>query len=157
MTRSDRQDPETRSRPERTHGKARQTLHSVRFSDLEWNLIEYTAARYGLPAAEVVRSGALAFAENRLSAHPAASLSAGHVALIEATYCAVHLLSALATGQMRHQVIDHLADAAHKAMLETMKQEPVRVVPDRSQSPARRKRDNEARHVPGRSHKLIRL
>lgn len=156
MTRSDRQDPETRSRPERTHGETRQT-RSVRFSDSEWNLIEYAAARYGLPATELVRSGALAFVENRLSAHPPASLSPGHAALIEATYCAVHLLSALAIGQMRHEVIDRLADAAHKAMLETMEQEPVRAAPDRSPSPARRKRDDKTRQVPGRSPKFFHL
>lgn len=157
MTRSDRQDPETTSRPERTRGETRQT-RSVRFSDSEWNLIEYAAARYGLPAAELVRSGALAFAENRLSAHSPASLPPGHAALIEATYCAVHLLSALAIGQMRHEVIDRLADAAHKAMLETMEQEPVRAAADRSAaSSARRQRDDKARQVPGRPTKSFHL
>ena len=154
MTRSERQDPETRSRPERRHGIPR-PLRSVPFSDTEWNLIEYAAARCGLPAEEIARSGALAFAENRLAAHSTAALSPGHVSLIEATYCAVHQLSALATREMRVLVLENLAEAARNTMLETMKQEPVRAVLDRSPSSAGPKRDDETRHVPGRSRKVF--
>ena len=155
MTRNDRQNPRAGSRLERNRGEPRLS-HSIRFSDSEWSLIEQAADRQGLAAGELVRSSVLALVEDRLD-NPPASLSSGHVALIEATYCAVHMLSALATGQMRYQVIDRLADAAHNAMLETMKQEPVRAVPDRSPSPTRQQRDDEARHVPGRSPRFFHL
>ena len=155
MTRSDRKDPETRSRRERSRGKPRPT-RSIPFSDSEWNLIQYAAARYGLPAEEIVRSGALAFAENRLSAHSTAALSPGHVSLIEATYCAVHQLSAALTSrETGFQVRESRAGAAYNAMLANMKQEPIRAVLDRPTSPAGQKRDDETRYVPGGSRKFF--
>lgn len=146
MTRSDRQDPETTSRPERTHGEPRQT-RSIRFSDSEWTLIETAAARHRLAAAELVRSGALALAEARLCEHPPGSLSPGHVALIEATYRAVHLLVTLATRKLRYQEIDDLVGAAHSAMIEAIGG-PDRTVPGEAPSAGRQQPNDEAQRVP---------
>ena len=97
---------------------------SIRFADSEWNLIEQAALRHGIPAGELVRAGALALAEDRLGESPPASLTSGHVALIEATYRSVYVMATL----MRQELLDAghqddvqaLVDAARKIMKETM-------------------------------------
>ena len=119
MTGNAQQDPGTRKRIEPNRGAPRHS-RSIRFSASEWTLIVQAAARRGLTAPELVRSGARALAEDRLFEHPPASLSPGHIALIEATYRAVHLLATLATRKMRYQEIDDLVGAAHNAMIEAI-------------------------------------
>lgn len=148
MTRSDPQDPETRSRPERTHGEPRQT-RSIRFSASEWTLIEQAAARQGLSAPEIVRASARALAEEKPSEQSPAALSPGHVALIEATWRAVHLLASLATRHMRYEDIDDFVGAAHNAMIETMNKGPDRTHPGEAPSAGRRQRNDKAGRVRG--------
>ena len=133
LTRSDEQVPATRCPPGRTHGGPRRP-RTVRFSDAEWTLIEQAAGRHGVTAAEFVRSGALALAGERLSRHPAAALSTGHLALVETTWRAVHLLTTLATRHLPCREIDDLVGAAHHAMLETMQNGPDRTVPGQAPS-----------------------
>ena len=66
------------------------------------------------PADELVRSGARAFAEDRLGEHPPATLSPGHIALIKATYRAAHMLTMPNTEQLSQREFDELVGAAHK-------------------------------------------
>lgn len=148
LTGSDRQEPVARNQLERNRGEPRQP-RTIRFSDSEWSLIEQAAARHRLTAAEIVRSSALAFAEDRLFESPAASLSPGHIALVEATWRAVYLLATLATAKMRYEEIDDLVGAAHNAMIETMNKGPDRSAPgEESSSAGRRKRNGETGPVP---------
>ncbi len=127
MTRNDRKDPETRNRSGTNLDNARRP-HSIRFSDSEWSLIEQAAAQHGLTAGELVRSGALAAAEDRLGEPPPATLSPGHLALIEATYRAVYVLATLNREQLldagRENELDDVVAAAHDAMAETMNEGP---------------------------------
>ncbi|MDE0004427.1 MAG: hypothetical protein OXQ29_17195 [Rhodospirillaceae bacterium] len=101
---------------------------SIRFADSEWNLIEQAALRHGIPAGELVRTGALALAEGRLGELPPATLTSGHLALIEATYRASFVTSTLDRDRLldagRQKDVDALIDAAHEAMTKTMKEGP---------------------------------
>ncbi len=123
MPRSDRKAPETAKKPAANGSDARRP-HSIRFSDSEWKLIERAAARHGLSAGELVRSGALAAAEDRLGEPPPASLSRGHAALIEAIYRFVYMMATLRRDELldarREKELDDLIAAAREAMKETM-------------------------------------
>ncbi len=123
MTRKDRFPRGTSNQSGENRGSARHP-HSIRFSDSEWDLIEQAAARHAVPAGELVRSGAPALAEDRLGEHPPATLSPGHIALIEAIYRAVHMLTMLNTEQMSQEDFDELVGAAHGAMADTMNEGP---------------------------------
>ncbi len=127
MARNDRKGPGTKSKPGDNPDNARRP-HSIRFSDSEWSLIEQVAARHGLSAGELVRSGALAAAEDRLGESPPATLLPGHIALIEATYRAVYVLATLNRERLldagRENEVDDLVSAAHDAMAETMNEGP---------------------------------
>ena len=147
LTRNDQRDPATGNHPDRNAGERRHP-HAIRFSDSEWTLVEQAATRRGLTPAELVRLSARALAEQPLPEQSPAPLSPGHIALIEATYRAVHLLAALATGKMRYENIDDLVGAAHNAMLKIMKQDPVRAVPGQSPSSNRRQCSGDAGRVP---------
>ena len=98
--------------------------HSIRFSDSEWSLVEQAASRHGIPTGEFVRSGALCAAEVHHSVSPEVNLSAGHAALIEATYRAVYLLATISREQMvetgREEDIDGIVAEARKAMAQAM-------------------------------------
>ncbi len=128
MARSDRKKPATGKQPTEIQSDARRP-RSIRFSDSEWNLIEGAAARHGIAAGELVRAGALALAEDRLGESPPATLSPGHLALIEATWRAVYVLATLNREQMldarRGNELDDIVAAAHRLMAETMEEGPV--------------------------------
>ena len=69
MSRSDRKNSGTENKTSRNRSDARRP-RSIRFADSEWNLVEQAALRHGIPAGELVRAGALAFAEDRLGESP---------------------------------------------------------------------------------------
>ena len=123
MARNDRRNSGTGSRPVESPSDARRP-RSVRFSDSEWSLIERAAARHGIPAGELVRSGAVAAAEDRLDEPPPQTLSKGHAALIEAIYRSVYVMATLKREELldakRDQEVDDLVAAAHRTMKETM-------------------------------------
>ena len=132
-------DRATRKPPGRNPAEKRLS-RGVRLSDSEWALIKHTAARQGLGAGELVRWAVLALLDGQLHEHPAGSVSAGHVALIEASYRAVHLLATLATQSMPYEEVDTLLGTAHQALLATLDEEPVGVAPCESLSAGRRQR-----------------
>ena len=127
MPRNEQKDPGTRNRSGENQSVSRRP-HSIRFSDSEWRLIEQAATRHGQSAGELVRSGALAIAEDRLGESPPATLSPGHLALIEATYRAVYVLATLNREQLldaeREKELDDIVAAAHEMMEETMNEGP---------------------------------
>ena len=127
MARIDHKNPETRNEPGNNSGEARRP-HSIRLSDSEWSLIEQAVARHGLSAGKLVRSGALATVEDRLGESPPATLSTGHIALIEATYRAAYVLATLNREQLldagRENDLHDLVAEAHNAMAETMNEGP---------------------------------
>ena len=111
----------------KNHSDARRP-RSIRFADSEWKLIEQAALRHGIPAGELVRTGALALAEDRLGESPPATLTSGHLALIEATYRATFVRSMLDKERLLdaggEKEVDKLVDAALVAMEKTMKEGP---------------------------------
>jgi len=127
MSRSDRKNSATGPRSSRESGDARRP-RSIRFADSEWNVIEQTALRHGIPAGKLVREAALALAEDRLGESPPATLTSGHLALIEDTYRSVYLMATL----MRQELLDAshrddveaLVEATRKTMKETMDEGP---------------------------------
>ena len=127
MSRSDRISSGTGTKSSRKSGDARRP-RSIRFADSEWNVIEQAALRHGIPAGELIRKAALALAEDRLGASPPATLTSGHLALIEATYRASFVRSVLDKEQLLEtrpeKDVDGLVDAARLAMEETMKEGP---------------------------------
>ena len=127
MPRNDRKTPEAGNSSTENQSDARRP-HSIRFSDSEWRLIEQAATRHGQSAGELVRSGVLAIAEDRLGESPPATLSPGHLALIEATYRAVYVLATLNREQLldaeREKELDDIVAAAHEVMAETMNEGP---------------------------------
>ncbi|MDD9997691.1 MAG: hypothetical protein OXQ89_08095 [Rhodospirillaceae bacterium] len=127
MSRNDRNGAGTGNKPPPHRSDARRP-RSIRFADSEWKLIEQAALRHGIAAGELVRSGALAFAEDRLGESPPATLTSGHLALIEATYRASFVTSTLDRDRLldagRNKDVDALIDAAHDAMAKTMKEGP---------------------------------
>ncbi len=127
MPQNDRRNSGTGSKAAGKRSDARQP-RSIRFSDSEWRLIEKAAARHGVPAGELVRAGALAIAEDRLGEALPASLSPGHLALIEATWRMAYMLATLARERMldagREKELDDLVAAARSVMKETMEEGP---------------------------------
>ena len=102
------------------------TPRSIRFSNSEWSLVERAAARHGVPAGELVRSGALAAAEDRLGEPPPATLSAGHAALIEEIYRFAYVMATLRRNELldarRDDELDDLVEQAREAMKGTMEE-----------------------------------
>ncbi len=102
--------------------------HSIRFSDSEWRLIEKAATRHGVPVGELVRAGALAIAEDRLGEAPPATLSPGHLALIEGTWRMAYVLATVARERMldagREKELNDIVAAARTVMKETMEDGP---------------------------------
>ena len=138
MARSERKNPETGKKPERNRketGKkpaenrsdARRS-HSIRFSDSEWSLIERAAGRHSIPAGELVRSSAVAAAEDRLGEPPPVTLSKGHASLIEEIYRFVYVMATLERDQLlddkRGEQLDDLVAAARRTMAQTMDEGP---------------------------------
>ncbi len=123
MAQNDRGNPGTGSKPAGKRSDARRP-RSIRFSDSEWILIERAAARHGIPAGEIVRSGAVAAAEERLGEPPLATLSKGHAALIEAIYRSVYVMATLKRDELldagRDKELEGLLAAARGTMAETM-------------------------------------
>ena len=125
--RSDRKSSGTGNKRSRNRSDARRP-RSIRFADSEWNLIEQAALRHGIPAGELVRAGALALAEDRLGESPPATLTSGHLALIEATYRSVYMISTLKREELldagHPDDVEALVDAARKTMKDTMDEGP---------------------------------
>ncbi len=125
MPRSDRKKPGTGSKPVDSRSDVR-TPRSIRFSNSEWSLVERAAARHGVPAGELVRSGALAAAEDRLGEPPPATLSAGHAALIEEIYRFAYVMATLRRNELldarRDDELDDLVEQAREAMKGTMEE-----------------------------------
>ena len=123
MPRSDRKQPGTGGKPDENRSDARKP-RSVRFSDSEWKLIGRAAARHGVPAGELVRSGAIAAAEDRLGEPPPATLSTGHAALIEEIYRFAYVMATLRRNELldakRNEELDDLVEQAREAMKGTM-------------------------------------
>ena len=128
MARNDGRNRQTRNNSGDHTGDARRP-HSIRFSDSEWALIEDAALRYGVSAGEIVRSGALAAAGERLAAPIPATVSPGHLALIEATFRTVYVLATLRREELldagREKLLDEVVAAARSVMTETMNEGPV--------------------------------
>ena len=97
---------------------------TIRFSDSEWQLVEDAALRQGISASQLVRAVTLAAAEERADRPEEASLSPGHLALIEATYRAVYVLATVNRDEMldgeRGNELDEIVAAARRTMRETM-------------------------------------
>ena len=127
MAQNDRGNPATGSKPAGKRSDARRP-RSIRFSDSEWRLIEKAATRHGVPVGELVRAGALAIAEDRLGEALPATLSPGHLALIETTWRMAYVLATLARERMldagREKELDDLVAAARTVMKETMEEGP---------------------------------
>ena len=127
MARNDARNNRTAKNSGDSPGDARRP-HSTRFSDSEWALIEDAALRYGVSAGEIVRSGALAAAGERLGAPLPATVSPGHLALIEATFRTVYVLATLRRDELldagRVKLLDEVVDAARSVMAETMNEGP---------------------------------
>ena len=102
--------------------------HSVRFTSSEWKLIKRAADLHGIPAGELVRSGAMAAVEELLDEPPAVTFSSGHAALIEAVYRMVYMMATLDRGRLldagRGKELDDLIAAARRTMAETMDEGP---------------------------------
>ena len=124
MARSDRKSPGNGSKAASDARRPR----SIRFSESEWTLVERAAARHGIPAGELVRGGALALAEHRLGEAPPATVSPGHLALIETTWRMVYVLATLNRDRMledrRGEELDDIIAAARTTMRETMNEGP---------------------------------
>ena len=127
MTRNDPNQPEKGNKSAQDSSDPRRP-HSIRFLDSEWRLIKKTAALHGIPAGELVRSGALAAAQERLDEPPPATLSHGHAALIEAVYRMVYMMATLDRGRLldagRGKELEDLIAAARRTMAETMDEGP---------------------------------
>lgn len=154
MNRTHRPDPSTTGAPGRNPGEKRRA-HSIRFTEAEWTGIEQAAARHGLTPSEVVRARALGFPDKPFHANMPASFSPGHVALVEATYRAVHLLATMATQPMPYEEVDALLGAAHHALLATLDEEPAGAVPGESLSAGPRQRPAKRGASPNSPRGLI--
>ena len=79
----------------------------------------------------------MGFPDKPFHANMSASFSPGHVALIEATYRAVHLLATMATQPMPYEEVDAMLGAAHPGLLATLDEEPAGAVSGESLSEVR--------------------
>ena len=119
-----------RGKPDGSDARAGDPRRSrtIRFSDSEWQLVEDAALRQGIPASQLVRSVTLAAAEERTARPAEASLSPGHLALIEATYRAVYVLATINREEMidaeRKTELDEIVAEARATMAETMNEGP---------------------------------
>ena len=147
MNRTHRPDPATTKSPGRNPGEKRHP-HSIRFTEAEWTAIQQAAARHGLTPGEIVRARALGLSDKPFHADMPASFSPGHVALIEATYRAVHLLATMATQPMPYEEVDALLGAAHHALLATLDEEPAGAVAGESLSTRPRPRHTKQDELP---------
>ena len=127
MATDDRSNPGTGKTPGENRRDVRRP-HSIRFSDSEWNLIGKVAMRHGIPVGEFVRAGALALAEDRLGESPPATVTPGHLALIETMWRMVYVLATLNRDRMledgRDEELDDIVAAARRTMTETMDEGP---------------------------------
>ena len=127
MAGNDRRDRESPRKSAADPGDARRP-HSIRFSDSEWQRIEDAALRHGVSAGEIVRMGALAAAERRLDAPIPATVSPGHLALIEESFRMIFIMATLRREELRGagraDEIEDIVAAAHEAMAETMQEGP---------------------------------
>ena len=123
MAGNDRPDREIPQDSAAEPGDARRP-HSIRFSDSEWQRIEDAALRHGVSAGEIVRAGALAAAERRLDAPVPATLSPGHLALIEESFRMIFVMATLRREELRGagraDEVEDVVAAAREAMVETM-------------------------------------
>ena len=154
MNRTRRADPAAsrRGNPNRVE---RRHPHSIRFTKAEWTRIQQAAARHGLTSGEIVRARALGLPDKPFHADMPASFSPGHVALIEATYRAVHLLATMATQPMPYEEVDALLGAAHTALIATLDEEPAGAVAGESLSSGRRQCHTKHSASPNSSSGLI--
>ena len=127
MSRNDRENSATATKTSQVRSEARRP-RSIRFADSEWNLIEQAALRHGVPAGELVRAGAITLAEDRLGESSAATLSPGHLTLIEDIYRFVYVMATLERERLldsgRGDEVEALIDAARKTMSQTMEEGP---------------------------------
>ena len=127
MPASDRKSPATGKGAAGNRSNARRP-HSIRFSDSKWDLIERAAARHGISAGELVRAGAIALAEDRLGEAPPATVSPGHLVLIETMWRMVYVLATLNRDELlaggRGKDLDDIVAAARRTMNETMSEGP---------------------------------
>ncbi len=154
MNRAHRPGPATAKWPDRNPGEKRHP-HSIRFTEAEWTRIQQAAARHGLTPGEIVRARALGLPDKPFHADMPASFSPGHVALVEATYRAVHLLATMATQPMPYEEVDALLGAAHTALIATLDEEPAGAVAGESLSTGRRPRRTKHSASPNSSSGLI--
>ena len=131
MAADDGDNPETGEKPAGNRSGARRS-HSIRFPDSEWSLIERAAGRHGIPAGELVcaGAGAIALAENRSGESPPATVTPGHLALVQTMPRMVHVLATLNRDRSldagRKDDLDELVAEAREAMQETMIEGPTR-------------------------------
>lgn len=127
MTGNDQKKSGKGNKPAEKPSKTR-VPHSIRFSDSEWLMIKKAAARHGIPAGELVRSGAFAAAQERLGDSPQVTLSSGHAGLIEAVYRMVYMMATLDRGRLldegRGKELEDLIAAAKETMAEAMDEGP---------------------------------
>ena len=127
MPRSERKNPGTRNKSAEKRSNRRRP-HSIRFSGSEWNLIERAAGRHGIPVGELVRSSAVAAAEDRLDEPPPVTLSKGYAALIEEIYRFVYVMATLDREEMldaeRGGELDDLVAAARRSMTQALDEGP---------------------------------
>ncbi len=123
MAGNDRKMRKSGNQRDQNRGDARRP-HSIRFSDSEWILVEWAAARRGIPAGELVRTDALTLAEDWIGEAPPATVSPGHLALIETIWRMVYVLATLNRNRMidakREKELDDIVAVARKTMKETM-------------------------------------
>lgn len=113
MSETDRNSTETDADLEEKRSHAR-TPRTIRFSDPEWELVENTAKRRGIAAAEFARNAALAAAEDKSAAIPP-----GIVALIERIYRSTYIVATLKRNEMLREGRGDELDAMIKAARET--------------------------------------
>ena len=115
MSETDRNPTETDAGLQEKRSHAR-TPRTIRFSDPEWELVENTARRRGIAAAEFIRNAALATTGDKSTAIPP-----GISAQIERIYRGVYLLSTLKRDEMvregRQDELDRTMKAARDSQV----------------------------------------
>ena len=113
MSEDGRDSTETGAEPKEKRGDAR-TPKTIRFSDPEWKLVENAATERGIPAAEYVRTAALAAAEGK-----AAALSAEIVETVRRIYRSTYVVSTLKRDEMIREGRDDEMEKTIKAARES--------------------------------------